>query len=204
MLEPSRSKVAFDQLPPSYPTQAHAPAFWEALGRVVATFGFLEETLGRAIFAFTGMREIPEEQIDVAYEKWILTLQHALSDPLGKLISSYYDAVREHGAATMKTPDVLIDHLKEAARLRNVLCHGSWNHKPDADGRSIPSFVTGFGEKQKKFDTPIDIAYLQNVQRHVAEVACEVISTVTHMGWQFPGSNGPGISIWPSKHGPTE
>jgi hypothetical protein len=45
--------VAFDKLPPSFPTQAHAPAFWEALGRAVATFGFLEETLGKAIFAFT-------------------------------------------------------------------------------------------------------------------------------------------------------
>jgi hypothetical protein len=109
MLEPKRSVVAFDQLPPSFPTQAHAPAFWEALGRAVATFGFLEETLGKAIFAYTGMREIPEEQINAAYEKWILTLQH--------------------------------------------------------------------------------------VERGVAELACEVINTVTHMGWQFPGSSGPGITL---------
>jgi hypothetical protein len=99
MLEPKRSVVAFDRLPPSFPTQAHAPAFWEALGRAVATFGFLEETLGRAIFAYTGMREIPEEQINAAYEKWTLTLQHALSDALGNLIDTYGKAVREHGAS---------------------------------------------------------------------------------------------------------
>ena len=54
---------------PAFRLQAHASAFWEALGRAVATFGFLEETLGKAIFAYTGMRQIPEERINAAYEK---------------------------------------------------------------------------------------------------------------------------------------
>ena len=165
MVGPKRSVVAFDQLPPSFPTQAHAAAFWEALGRAVATFGFLEETLGRAIFAYTGMRQIPEEQINAAYEKWILTLEHALSDALGSLINTYGKAVRDHGGATVENLDVLIDHLREAAKLRNVLCHGSWNKKSDAEGRSIPFFTTGLGEKQRIFDTPIDIAYLHQAQR---------------------------------------
>ncbi len=64
----NRTVVAFDLLPPGFPTQAHSPPFWEALGRAIATFGFLEETLGRAIFAYTGMRQIQEDQIDAAYE----------------------------------------------------------------------------------------------------------------------------------------
>lgn len=199
MQKPNGSVIAFDQLPPSFPTQAHTPAFWEALGRTVATFGFLEETLGKAIFAYTGMRVIPEEQINAAYEKWVLTLQHALSDPLGCLIDTYGKAVRDHGGATIENFDALTDHLREAARMRNVLCHGSWNKKPDAEGRSIPFFVTGLGEKQRIFDTSIDVPYLQHVQRGVVELACEVINTVTHRGWQFPGSGGPGISLWPSK-----
>ena len=41
------------------------------------------------------------------------------------------------------------------------------------------------------WDTSIDIAYLQQTQKAVAELACDVINTVTHMGWQFPGSRGP-------------
>jgi hypothetical protein len=40
--------MPFDLLPPGFPTQAHSPAFWEALGRAVATFGFLGEMLGKA------------------------------------------------------------------------------------------------------------------------------------------------------------
>lgn len=50
--------VDIDKLPANFPTHRHDPAFWEALGRTVATFGFLEEVLGKAIFAFTATRDI--------------------------------------------------------------------------------------------------------------------------------------------------
>ena len=53
----------------------------------------------------------------------------------------------------------------------------------------MPLFVN---RQQQVFDTAIDIAYLKQAQAHVAELACNVIDTVTHMGWQFPGGAGPG------------
>ncbi len=62
-------QVDFEKLPAQFPTHRHFAAFWEALGRVVATFGFLEHTLGRAIFALTATRLYPEEEIQTAYEK---------------------------------------------------------------------------------------------------------------------------------------
>ncbi len=46
------------------------------------------------------------------------------------------------------------------------------------------------------WDTPIDSAYLQQTQKAVAELACEVVTTVTHMGWQFPGTRGPGKTVF--------
>jgi hypothetical protein len=67
---------------------------------------------------------------------------------------------------------------------------------PDNKGRSIPFFVD---KKNGIFQTPIDIAYLQQVQRHVVELTCAIINTVTHMGWQFPGSSGPGNPIFQSQ-----
>ena len=191
--------IALEQMPPGFPTQAHAPAFWEALGRAAGTFGFLEETLGKAIFAWTAMTRITEKAPDTACAKWTSKLEHALSDPLRNLIDSNERAVRDHGEAKFEGFDELIKHLEEAARLGNVLCHGSWNRSPDAEGRSIPFFVTGNGEKQKIFESPIDIGDLQQLQRGVAELACEVIDTVTIMGWQFPGTNGPGVPIFQPK-----
>jgi hypothetical protein len=92
----------------------------------VATFGFLEETLGKAIFSFTATRDYPEEELEAAFEKWLPTLQRALSDPLGSLIKSYGKAVRENRKATISNLDELLDDLREASSIRNVLCHASW------------------------------------------------------------------------------
>ena len=41
--------VDMDTLPADFPTHRHKSEFWEKLGRAVATYGFLEEVLGKAI-----------------------------------------------------------------------------------------------------------------------------------------------------------
>lgn len=191
MDEPRRHVVAVDKLPLEFPTHRHSSDFWQALGRAVATFGFLEETLGKAIFSFTAMRSYSDDQIEEAYRVWLKTLERALSNPLGNLTDSYGKAVRDDGDASIKNLDELIADLRAAAVVRNVICHGSWG-VPDDAGRSLPLFVN---KRIEKFETPIDIAYLDQLQRHTAELACAVINTVTHMGWQFPGSSGPGNPI---------
>ncbi len=65
---------------------------------------------------------------------------------------------------------------------------------PDEAGRSVPLFVT---KKMEIFETPIDVAFLRNIQRAVAEFSCDVINTVTSQGLQFPGSKGPGKPVRP-------
>jgi len=174
-----------------YPTHLHSAEFWEALGRTIATFGFLEETLGKAIFSFTATRQIPEDELEAEYERWLPTLERALSDSLGSLIDTYGSAVRTNNSATISNLDELLEDLRAASTLRNILCHGSWR-TPDDQGRSIPLFVD---RRNQVFQGAIDVAYVQQVQQHVAKLVCDVINTVTHMGWQFPGSGGPGISI---------
>lgn len=147
--------------------------------------------LGKAIFSFTAMRAYPEDQIEEVYRSWLPKLERALHDPLGSLISSYGKAVREHGDASIEHFDELLADLKSASVVRNVICHGSWG-KPDANGRSLPLFIN---KQVKKYNTWIDVAYLDQLQRHVSELACAVMNTVTNMGWQFIGSNGPGLKL---------
>jgi hypothetical protein len=186
-----RSVIDTAALPPLFPTHRHDGSFWEALGRTVATFGFLEKVLGKAIFAFTGTRPIHEDEIDDAYAKWLPTLERALSDPLGNLIDVYGKSVRYHPGSTISNLEELIADLKNAADIRNVLCHGSWR-SPNADGASVPFFVN---RKMMVFSSEIDVAYLMQVQMHVADLSCAVVNSVTHMGWQFPGGAGPGKPI---------
>ncbi|TIP49788.1 MAG: hypothetical protein E5X77_09445 [Mesorhizobium sp.] len=190
--DPQRATIDQEALPENFPTHRHAGVFWEKLGRTVATFGFLEEVLAKAIFAFTGTREIPEREIDAEFEKWVSTLRKTLSDPLGNLIDVYGKGVRQHPDATLTNLQELLDDLRKAAELRNVLCHGSWR-APDQAGRSIPHYVD---RKDRIFETPIDTAYLNQVRQHVAGLACAVMDSVSHMGWQFPGSEGPGQPIY--------
>jgi hypothetical protein len=166
--------------------------FWESLGRAVATFGFLEEVLGKAIFSFTATRRYDESEIQQAYAEWIPKLERALTDPLGNLIDAYGRAVREHPTATIENLDDLLRDLRKASATRNILCHGSWR-LPDANGASVPFFVN---RRQEVIETAMDCQYIDQVQRHTAELACWVISTITHMGWRFPGSTGPGNPIW--------
>jgi hypothetical protein len=189
--EGNRSVIDRGRLPPLFPTHRHSPQFWEQLGRTIATYGFLEEVLGKAIFAFTATRNHSPDEIEAAYRAWLPLLERALTDQLWNLVESYAKAVRNNSAATIENIDELVEHIKEATVIRNVLCHGSWR-KPNANGASVPLFVN---RQKQVFDTAIDIAYLQQVQAHVTELACSVIDTVTHMGWQFPGGSGLGKPI---------
>jgi hypothetical protein len=189
----SGSIVDVGSLPDFFPTHRHTSAFWEALGRTVGTFGFLEEILAKAIFALTATTEIPGDRIDEEFERWGSKLERAISDPMGPLIDTYAKALTAHSDATIENQEQLIEDLRYAARIRNVLCHGSWG-VPDVSGRSVPLFVD---KKLQKFDTAIDAEKLDRIRTGAVELACSVISSVTHMGWQFPGSSGPGERIWP-------
>jgi hypothetical protein len=85
-----------------------------------------------------------------------------------------------------------VKKLREAAVWRNSICHGSWR-APDERGCSLPLYVD---KKRGVFETPVDIAALKQLQQHTAELACAVVNTVTQMGYQFPGSSGPGKPVF--------
>jgi hypothetical protein len=194
------SVVDVDGLPHGFPTHRHDPAFWEALGRAVGTFGFLEEILGKAIFALTANRPYDDDsELQQAYDEWLPKLERALTDPLGNLIDAYAKAIREQPNATITNVDDLLAALRQGSEIRNVLCHGSWR-SPDAKGASVPLFVN---RQKLVFDTAVDRHFLIQVQRNTAELACAVVNSVTTMGWRFPGSAGPGKSIEETMRSPS-
>ena len=178
-------------LPEKFPTHRHEAAFWESLGRAVATFGFLEEVLGKAIFSFTATRPYQEAEIQQAYVEWLPKLKRALSDPLWGLVDEYERSVQNYPHALVPNLDELLKSLRKASKIRNVLCHASWG-VPNEKGASIPLFVTRQGDA---FESEVDLAFIDQVQRNATELACAVVNSVTQMGWQFPGSNGPGDKI---------
>jgi uncharacterized protein (DUF2132 family) len=179
-------------LPNEYPTHLHDNYFWECLGRTVASFGFLEGTLTKAIFAITATTEYSEEEMEKEYDKWFAKIEKSLSDQLNALIDTYGKAVKNNSQVKLTNLEDLLAELREAAKIRNVLCHGSWG-PPDRNNASVPFFVN---RQKLRFKTPIDIEFLQQVQKHITELICDVIDSVTQMGWQFPSTGGPGEVIW--------
>ena len=187
--------VKVEGLPDDWPTHSHNPEFWVELGRTIATYGFLEETLGKAIFALTATKEYSDDAVAEALEKWLPKLKGALSNTLGHLIDVYAKSVREHQSGKIENFDELEENLREAAQLRNVLCHGSWR-RPDENGASVPFFVN---RQMEVFASAVDVPCLKQTRKAVVELICAVVNTVSHMGYQFPGTAGPGKQIWPSR-----
>ena len=186
--------VDFDALPEDFPTHRHEAVFWEKLGRTVATFGFLEEVLGKSIYAFTVRKQHAASESDEAFEAWLRKpegLEQALTDPLTGLIGQLARAVEEYSNERSGGLEDLIGQLREASRLRNVLCHGSWR-SPDETGASKLLFVD---RRHVVFESAIECGFLDQIRQHVVELACAVVNLVTNMGWQFPGSLGPGRPV---------
>ena len=182
-----------DKLHPDYPTQLHSPEFCEELGRTIASFGFIEEMLGKAIYALTGSKEFDPEGDPEAFSEWIKTIEKALTDQLGGLIIAYEKALAENPRTKGNDHSAQIADLKQAKEIRNALCHGSWS-KPDDQGRSIPKFVN---RKLMVFETPVDVAFLKQTRSALRNIICDILDSVTMVGYQFPGSGSPGKQLWP-------
>lgn len=187
------------KLPPLFPTHQHDAAFWCSLGRAVATFGFLEQTLKKAILALTGTVPAPEdpEEAAAAVQEWQDQLTRSIVSPLNALIDTFAKAAREHTEAHLQNLDKFADTMRSAARLRNLICHSSWA-PPDDSGASAPFYVsgpTGQPAKHVVWEAPVTVAWLDQLRAHAAELACEVMNSVTHMGYQFPGTDSPGRPV---------
>lgn len=174
-----------------WPTDRFSAEFWEQLGRTIATFGLLEEVLGKAIFAFTATTEFNEKDAVNYLAKWEKQLTQALTDTLWPLAEVYGKAVRDHQEANFEGIDELVEDIKKASKVRNALCHGSW-HAPDASGATDLYY---FDKNDGKFGTRIDVKWLRQVQADAVHLICSVIDSVTVMGWEFPGGAGPGEPI---------
>ena len=186
-------------LPKMFPTHRHDPEFWEHLGRAIASFGFLEDTLKKAYFSFTGTTPVAPEDLERAVEQWGKRLEKIMIMQLRNLAVEFEGAATSNPNNSTENISELVADIKKAAEIRNILCHGSWM-LPDNEGKSLPRFskkdrATG---QIVQFADKIGIEYLSQVQAHVTDLICSVVDTVTHMGYEFPGGAGPGKPIWQS------
>jgi len=180
-----------DRLPAAWPTHRQSEAFWSALGRAVASFGFLEWTLRRAIFALTGDHLVPtdEDELRQAMTEWNDRLTKVSTSTIVTLANAFETAAQQHGRADVAYVSELARDIREAADVRNAICHASWNPitSESAQPLYIAAVVRGIKEPSV-FETSVNLAWLDQVQRHAAALTCSTMDVVTTLGLAFPGA----------------
>ena len=178
------ASVDMTALPNGWPTHLHSEAFWSELGRAVATFGFLEETLWKALCAFTMERSVNEEAYLAWRDEAIELIVKTSSDTLGALIRKFEISVESFGQINTENLHELLAELRKSLVWRNALCHGSWPPLND-EGKAIPFYVD---RKHGRFSAELSAEKIAEVRMAVVEQICGLVSVVTSMGWRFPGS----------------
>ena len=119
--------------PPDWPTHNGDRAFWEELGRTVATFGQLETFLPALITLLESNRKMANREDRRTIKEDIQYLTRVLSGTLGILTSEVEkELVKNSGMIPIRWGKI-IDEIKALAKERNRLCHGGWGGF-DTDG----------------------------------------------------------------------
>ena len=185
------------KLPTNWPTHKGSAAFWEELGRAVACFGFLEDTLTRTYFALTATRryKCPEE-VEKRFEKWKIPLELSITDSLGSLVIKIDEAFKDDDRISEGTRSAVVDRLNEVRVWRNALCHGTWDSfAENGDSAHLRFFRKTQDGPEQLSNKHLQRLEITQIRRATAEVTSHLINIVTSNGLQFPGSTSPGRTI---------
>lgn len=180
-LEPSFIDRA--QLQPHFPTEFHSSDFWEALGRVIGSFGYLEEVLARALFVITGSRHVPGRGPEDDFRAWLHALDKNIRLTLFPLSHMLENELREDARFDDIDTLPIFESMSRLTRIRNVLSHASWR-APDGEGKSHLFHVD---KTLGAFEDPVDLEFLQQVQSETAQLCCDIMDLVTGIGLPFSG-----------------
>ena len=123
---------------PNWPTESGSSAFWEELGRTVAAFGTLEDTLAKALFTVEFRRRAAEgEKLGVGLEAYGQELVKGLSDTLRPLAKKLEAAWRDEDRELSEARAAILDEIRALKTERNRLCHGAWVRFEKEDEGSV-------------------------------------------------------------------
>lgn len=166
-------------------SQPHLPAtlpdgFAAALGRAVASFGFLEEALKRGIYALS-RDSLGDEPGEAELDAWVTRMEQIAGDSLGTLIDAFIAACDRAGALPISRRRALAATLRVVRDRRNMLCHASW--RPVEGGGFRPGFVSSRGAP---VPARMEAGDLDAIRAEALEAAQEVVDlarTTEHDRW---------------------
>ena len=188
-------RVERNKLPAEWPTHRGTPAFWEELGRTVAAFGFLEDTLARACFALTATREYADSgEAEAAFPKWRTKLERSLTDTLASLTSKIGEAFENDDRVPADVGSDIVRRLHKLAVWRNALCHGAWV-RFDADGSAWLRYFRRTGDGPEALDRSLSSEEIASIRAGAVDVTICLVDVVAHTGVRFPGTTPPSMDV---------
>ena len=180
------------RLPKGWPTNRGSPAFWEKLGRVVATFSNLEDTLGRAYFALTGSRAFEDmEEARAAFSQWEKDLKESLTDSFHSLISKIRKAFDDDKRVPDDVAGDILARLDELRVWRNALCHGAWQGF-EADGSACIRYFRKTADGPERLENRVTLETISSIRTATVDLTVDIVDTLSAAGVQFPGTALPG------------
>lgn len=178
-----------ERAPSDWPTHGGSREFWEELGRTIASFGFLEDTLARVYFAVTGSRECNHQaDIDEAFiQEWIQSLEASLYDSLHGLTKRICKAFADDGRIPQEVGIGIVERLEKLKVWRNALCHGAWTHF-DPIGSARLRFFRKTKEGPEMLDECLSKEEIARIRAEVVDLTTLLMGVPGSIGVPFPGS----------------
>ena len=182
-----------DRLPENWPTHRGSPELWEELGRAIASFSHLEDTLARAYFGLTGTKTFETvDQAEAAFPQWAKELTQSLTDSLYALTSKLGKAFDDDDRVPRAVASDIIARLNELRVWRNALCHGAWQDF-SADGSSQLRYYGKTAHGVEQLDVGPTLEKVSTIRLETIELTLDIMDLLSIAGVQFPGTAPPDI-----------
>ncbi len=163
-------------LHPDWPLSRDNPAFWEELGKTVAMFGSLEDTLTSACY---GLTEPPADPNDLrsehvpAHLEWYAKLEASRTNTMRIATDRFVKLLKDDGRVPHAVRHELRVQLEELRRWRNALCHGTWFGFSDA-GAGVLSHFYKEDKRVVRFPPMVTLRDLAELRARIVHIIIRV------------------------------
>lgn len=183
------------RLPEDWPTNRGSSAFWEQLGRTVATFSHLEDMMVRAWFGLTATREFEDmEQVEAAFPEWEKALKETLTDSLHALTKKLNKAFEDDDRVSNEVAGAYIARLDALRVWRNALCHGAWQRFQE-DGSVGLRHFRRCKEGPESLEERLSVECLLLIRAETVDATADLVDILLAAGVRFPGTALPGAPV---------
>ena len=183
------------RLPDDWPTNRGSRAFWEQLGRTVATFSYLEDMMARAWFGLTATRQFEDmEQAEAAFPQWEKALKESLTDSLRSLTDKLKRAFNDDERVPDEVVGAFLARLDELRVWRNALCHGTWQDFREDDTVGLRYFRRADAGPEGLEDR-LSVESLCAIRTATVDLTADLVDILSAAGVRFPGTALPGAAV---------